>query len=133
MSNKRQIVVKKIANICCKNQNRIATQLLLNAIKNQQIKKKIQRRICQLKINYCCRAFNLSFAISTFYLLLFNSSSSSFNSFSSFNSSFSFDFSSSSSSFSSFNFSSSSSSSSFDLFVFVLLTKDLLTRDLSIN
>ncbi len=95
MSNKRQIVVKKIANICRKNQNRIATQLLLNITKDRQVEKKIQRRICQLKTNYCCCVFSLSFATSAFDLFLSNSSSSfsssssnssnsSFSSFSSF-------------------------------------------------
>ncbi len=109
MSNKRQIVVKKTANTCRKNQNRIATQLLLNTTKNQQVEKKIQRQICQLKTNYCRCAFNLFFVTSAFDLSLSNSSSFSSNS------------------------SSSSDSSSSDLFAFVLLIEDLLTRDLSTN
>jgi len=121
VSNKQQIVVKKIANICCKNQNRIATQLLLNATKDQQVEKKIQRRIYQLKTNYCRRAFNLSFITFAFDLSLFDSSSSSSN-FSSF-----FD------SFSSFDSSSSFNFSSSNLFAFVLLTKDLSTRNLLID
>jgi len=143
MSNKRHIVVKKIANICRKNQNRIATQLLLNITKDRQVEKKIQRRICQLKTNYCCCVFSLSFATSAFDLFLSNSSFSSSFSFSfsfSFSVSVSFSFSSSnssssfnssfSSSFSSFSF---SNSSSFDLFAFVLSTKNLSTKDLLID
>ncbi len=123
MSNKRQIVVKKIANICRENQNRIATQLLLNATKDRQVKKEVQRRIRQLKTNYCRCASNLSFTTFAFdlFLFLFDFSSSSFDS------SFSFDFSSSSNSSPSFDF------SSFNSFAFVILTKDLLTKDLSIN
>jgi mevalonate pyrophosphate decarboxylase len=120
MPNKQQIVVKKTTNTCYENQNRIATQLLLNATKDQQVEKKIQRRIRQLKTNYRRRTFDLSFATFAFDLSLSNLSSS-------------FNFSSSSSSSSSFNFSSFFDSFSFNLFAFVLLTKDLSTRDLSIN
>jgi len=99
MSNKRQTVVKKTTNTRCKNQNKITTQLLLNITKDRQVKKKIQKQICQLKTNYCCCIFNLFFATSAFDLFLSNSFFSSSSSSSSFNSS------SSSSSSSSFNFS----------------------------
>ena len=88
MSNKRQTIVKKTTNICCKNQNKIATQLLLNITKDRQVKKKIQKQICQLKTNSCCCIFNLFFATSAFDLFLSNSFFSSSSSSSSFNFSF---------------------------------------------
>jgi len=106
MFNKRQIVVKQTANTCCKDQDaRIATQLLLDATKDRRIEKKIQRRIRQLKTNYCCRTSNFSSSIT------FASNSSS--------TIFAFDFSSSLSIF---------SYSSLDLFVSILLTRDLSTK-----
>ncbi len=106
MSNKRQTVVKKTTNTCCKNQNKIATQLLLNITKDRQVKKKIQKQIYQLKTNYCCCIFNLFFPTSAFDLFLSNSFSSSSSSSSSFNSS---------------SFNSSSSSSSSSSFILILL------------
>jgi len=62
MPNKPQIVAKKAANTRREDQNRIATQLLLNATKNRRIEKKMQRRIRQLEVNYRRRSSSSPFS-----------------------------------------------------------------------
>ena len=54
MSNRQQIAVRKTAVICRNNQERTATQKLLNTAKDRQLKKTVQKYICQLKTNYYC-------------------------------------------------------------------------------